>query len=179
MNSSYAKSLLLKTLLLICALGLAFSGFSQNPNFLMLKKEGKIKRYYYYPGDEIQFRTKGGNTLDKLMISNISDSAIHSGENYILYSQIGEVFRPKRRHLLLPDEAAHAYLLSIGVSLAIVQVAYLINTGSPEPAFGKGTLYILSPAPIIYLSNAIKRMFTKRYYTITEGDYILQPVIIE
>lgn len=74
---------------LLVLLLLAQSGFGQK--FLVLEKMGTKKRYEYYPGDQIIFKTPSEDYFTKGTIAGITDSLIYFKDRSLAISEITDV----------------------------------------------------------------------------------------
>jgi hypothetical protein len=168
----------LKPLLLVL-LALSFVAVSAQPtNYMVMKKNGKKKRYTFIEGQEISYKVTGdiGYVTDN--ITRITDSTLEFMDVSIPLKNIESVRINKKKHFIVPNRAALTYATSVGISAAILEVAYLINTGKGIYDLGTQLAYVSTPIPTILLTNWIYSWFVKTEYEIAANEYQLYPIVL-
>lgn len=156
----------------------AFTYASSQPvNYMVLAKNGKGKRYYFYEGQEITYKLKNDMGFFTDRITKIKDSIIEFQTYSVSYNDIETVHIDKKQ-TIISNKAVGQYAISVGIATVLLQVAYLINTGAGMPTLGRDLLYVSSPIPVILLGNWVYSWFVKTEYDINPGEYQLKPVIL-
>lgn len=145
---------------------------------MVMKKNGKKKRYTFIEGQEITYKVKGDIGFMSDFIRTITDSTIEFVDYTLPFNNIETIKINKKRHLLMTNNGALSYGVSLGVSAAILETAYIINTGKGVYNFGTQLAVLSSPIPTILLSNWIYSWFVKTEYTIAPDEYQFYPIIL-
>lgn len=172
----YSKSI--KTLLLALFTLSIFSISAQPINYMVMKKSGKKKRYTFIEGQEITLKTNGDIGYISDYIISITDSTIEFANNSISYSIIEKVKINKKKHLILPNQAALTYGTTLVLSAAVLETAYIINSGKGIHNLGTQLAVLSTPIPTIFISNWIYGLFVKTEYEIAPNEYQLYPIIL-
>lgn len=168
----------LKPLLLVF-LALSFVATSAQPiNYMVMKKNGKKQRYTFIEGQEISYKVRGdiGYLTDYIM--RLTDSTIEFSTIAIPFKNIESVRINKKKHFLLPNNAALTYGINLAGSAAILETAFLVNSGTGVYRMGTQLAFLSTPIPTILISNWIYGLFVKTEYTIAPNEYQLYPVIL-
>lgn len=168
----------LKSLLLVL-LALSFIAVSAQPiNYMVMKKNGKKKRYTFIEGQEISYKVTGDIGYYTGYITYITDSTLEFNDISIPLKNIESVRINKKKHFIVPNSAALTYATSVAISAAILETAYLVNTGKGIYDLGTQLAYVSTPIPTILLSNWVYSWFVKTEYEIAPNEYKLYPVIL-
>lgn len=177
MKTLTSKSPLKPLLLVLLALSF-FAASAQPINYMVMKKNGKKKRYTFIEGQQISYKVTGDIGFVTDYISRITDSTLEFIDLSIPLKNIESVRIDKKKHFLLPNSAVLTYATSLSLSAAILEVAYLINTGKGIHDLGTQLAYLSTPIPTILLSNWVYGWFVKTEYAIAPNEYQLYPVIL-
>lgn len=110
-------------------------GFAQK--FLVLEKMGTKKRYEYYTGDDIIFKTPNEDYFSKATISGITDSLIYFGDHSIAIAEITDIDISSIRKSSFATYAG-SYMMVGGVLLLALDAVNqtLVQGGSYESSTG-------------------------------------------
>lgn len=165
--------------LLLALLALSFIAVSAQPiNYMVMKKNGKKKRYAFIEGQEISYKVTGDIGYYTDYISRITDSTLEFNNISIPLENIESVRIDKKKHFLLPNNAALTYGINLAVSAAILETAFLINSGTGVYRMGTQLAFLSTPIPTILLSNWVYSWFVKTEYSIAPNEYKLYPIIL-
>lgn len=162
---------------IIALIGLFISAKAQPINFMILGKQGNGKKYTFYEGQEITYKLKTdiGYFTDKIV--KLKDSVIEFATYTVAYADIEKVRIDKKKYLI-PNKAVWVYGGNILAASAVLELAYLINTGSGIYNLGTQMLYLAAPVPLVLLANWVYGKFVKTEYTLSADEYQLRPVIL-
>lgn len=143
-----------------------------------MKKNGKKKRYTFIEGQEISYRVRDDIGYMTEQILRITDSTLEFAENSIPLKNIESIRINKKQHLLLKNNAALTYGINLAASAAILETAFLVNSGKGVYRMGTQLAFLSIPIPTILLSNLIYKLFVKTEYAIAPDEYQLYPIIL-
>lgn len=166
-----------KTVLLFALVTFCISTYAQPINYLVLSKAGKKKTYTFVEGAEITYKLKKdiGYMTDRII--TVTDSAIVFATYTVPYTDIDKIFIDKKTKII-SNNTILLYGVNIVVGGAILNLAYLVNTGTGLYNLGGQMLYALAPIPVFLGANWVYGRLVKTEYTIGEGYYRLRPVIL-
>lgn len=156
---------------------LSFTVSAQAINYVVLSKPGNTKRYTFMEGQDITYRVKGDIGFYTDRIVKVQDSAILFATYTLPFADIEKIFIKKKKHIV-PNKTALTYGGSLLASAAILEVAYLVNTGAGMPTLGNDLVYMSTPIPLLLLANWVYSWFVKTEYTLSANEYQLRPVIL-
>ncbi len=163
--------------LLLFFIGFAAYSHAQQ-NFLIMSKPGSTKRYYFYIGNEIIFKTMESDYFETNKIVGIQKDQIIFPYNEIPYSYIKTIKLNKNTEIM-PWRQVWASGVSILGSLGIWNLALLVNTGKPSEYLGRELVFFTGLVALPVVLNLGKRAFTKKEYQINESAWKLEPVILK
>ena len=76
---------------LLVLLAILFSSEAFSQSYLILRKQGTIRKYDFFPGDEFIYKMEGVDVFFKDRIVDFADSTIILGNNLLHLSQLVEV----------------------------------------------------------------------------------------
>jgi hypothetical protein len=144
---------LYKTLAVFGLLLLFIAAKAQPVNFMVMSKPGNSKRYTFYEGDLITYKLKTDITFFTDRVVKIKDSVITFATYDVPYESIEKIFITKKKHLFISNKAVAQYGISIVAGSALLEAAYLVNTGKGMPTIVRDMTYVLSPVPVFLLMN--------------------------
>ncbi len=163
--------------LLLIFLGFAAFTHAQQ-NFLIMSKPGSTKRYYFYIGQDIIFKTMESDYFETNQILKIKKDLLIFPNNELQYSQIKAIKLDKSTEIM-PWKQVMASGVSLLGSLGIWNLALIVNTGRPSEYIGREFAFFSGIIAIPVALNFGKRAFTKTEYKINESAWKLEPVILK
>jgi hypothetical protein len=171
------KSEFLRILLPLALLLAAVSVYAQPVNYVVLTKPGKTKRYTFIEGQEITYKLKKDIGFFTDRIFRITDTTLVFPDYTVAFGDIDIIYINKKKHFLSTNTIL-MYGVNVVAAAAILQVAYLVNTGAGYPTLGRDLLYVSTPIPLLFIVNGVYRLFVKTEYKLEPGGYKLNPVIL-
>ncbi len=163
------------SILLLCSFAVLFA---QPINYMVMKKDGKKKRYTFIEGQEISYKVKDDIGYMTEQILRITDSTLEFAQNSIPLKNIESIRINKKQHFLLKNNAALTYGINLAISAAILETAFLVNSGKGVYRMGTQLAFLSTPIPTILISNWIYKLFVKTEYAIAPDEYQLYPIIL-
>lgn len=166
-----------KVILVFTLLALFIGVKAQPVNYVVLSKAGKKKTYIFIEGAEITYKLKKdiGYMTDRIV--TVTDSAIVFASYSVPYGDIDKIFIAKKTKIISNNNIL-LYGVNIVIGGAILNLAYLVNTGAGLHNLGGQMLSALAPIPVFFGANWVYGRLVKTEYTIGEGYYRLRPVIL-
>ncbi len=168
----------IKSLLLACIVLLVSVASAQPVNYMIMKKNGKKQRYTFIEGQQITYKINVDIGYMTDYIFRITDSTLEFSTYSVPFSNIESVRINKKKHFLLKNEYALTYGINIGLSAAILETAYIVNSGAGVYRMGTQLTFLSTPIPFILLSNLIYGWFVKTEYSISTNEYQLYPIVL-